>query len=165
MEIGEDLLAHFGEWDLDDVVGGAGQFLELGAEEIGGAGDGAALAGRVDANGKLLALPGGIGLAFIGRVPSGLGGLGLVFVRRGPTVDHLLLRRRLRRWRNLDLLLDDLFDLDGLLYELFDDLLDDDRLLNNLWWRSGCRSASRNHRDDDHANQQSKNKPFHRGPP
>ena len=108
MEIGEDLLAHLGEGDLDDVIGRAGQFLELGAPEVGGAGDGATLAGGIDADGELLILPGGIGLAFVGGIQGGLGGLGLVLVAAWETVDHLLLRRRLRRWRDLDLLLDDL---------------------------------------------------------
>ena len=126
LEVGVDLLAQLGEGDFDDVVVGAGQFLELVAPEVDGAGDGAALAGGVDADGELLALPGRIGLALVGGIEGRLGGLGFGFIRGREAADHLRASGGCRRRGDLDLLLHDL----GL--DFFDDLGLDDLLLDDL---------------------------------
>ena len=100
--------------------------------------------GGVDADGELLAFPGRIGLALVGRIEGSLGGLGLVLIDGGEAHDDLRSRCRFRGCGdlNLDLRLDDLGLDDRFLDDLGDDLLDDLLFLDHLRRRDGAGGES-----------------------
>ncbi len=170
-EIGEDLLPQLGEGDLDDVISGTRQFLELGPPEVERAGDGTPRPSRVYADSEGFARPGRVGLALVGSIKGSLGQLGLVLVLGGEALDNDLFRLGLggRGDHDLDLFFDldldrlhDLLnnlDLDRLFDDLLDFFLDDDGLDDRL--RCGSRGTGGQKRGDHQNGQRNHKKAFH----